>query len=205
MPSSRFLTLSIRIDDLKKSLLPAKFDPTGDYSPAIFDRTRAFRVLAHAEFESFVEDRALEVIDKAFKNWKEAGVVSTSLLAVVAYRESKHAHPGSLVDAKDDKKNSTLESRVTAARAEYNKYVRIENHGIKEKNILRILMPLGISAEDINASWLGDIDSWATSRGDAAHKSGKLQMPPDPKREYYMVRDILKGFRELDDAMEKWV
>lgn len=205
MPSSRFSTLSVRIEDLRKSLLPAKFDPTGDYSSAIYDRTRAFRVLSHAEFESFVEDRALEVIDQAYENWQERGVVSTSLLAVVAYRESKHTHPGSLVDAKDDKKNSTLESRVKAARAEYNRYVRIENHGIKEKNILRILMPLGISASDINASWLGDIDSWATSRGDAAHKSGKLQMTPDPKREYYTVKDILKGFRELDDTMEKWI
>ena len=63
MSSPRYKLLSRRINELRRHLLPAKFDPTGTYSPRVHERCRAFRLLVHAEFEAFIEDRVSEVVN----------------------------------------------------------------------------------------------------------------------------------------------
>ncbi|WP_146073584.1 HEPN domain-containing protein [Amycolatopsis sp. CA-126428] len=201
MPSARFSDLTKRISELKRHLLPRKFDPTGSYSDAVYERARAFRVLAHAEFEAYIEDRAAEVVNRAFDVWKDAGKLAPCLLSLVAYKDSLHPVPGSLSDSSNKHKFHNLTGVVDAARNEFNKYLRRQNHGIKEKNILRILIPIGIKIEEINSSWLVTTDTWAASRGDAAHKSAKLQVKLDPQHELKTVMEILEGFEEMDQKI----
>lgn len=201
MPSTRFDELARRIGELRAHLLPASFDPTGSYQDIVYEQTRAFRVLAHAEFESFIEDRCIEVVNEAFKQWLASGSVSISLLAVVAYKESLHAIPQSLDDASQKKKYPDLKARIESAKNDFNRYVRTKNNGIKEKNILRMLMPLGFTEEEINSAWLSTTETWATARGDSAHKAAKMQVRPDPQHEWDTIREILRGFEELDGQM----
>ncbi|WP_158712516.1 MULTISPECIES: HEPN domain-containing protein [Streptomyces] len=201
MPSTRFDELNRRVAELRAHLLPAAFDPTGSYDDIVYEHTRAFRVLAHAEFESFIEDRCIEVVNEAFKLWVSSGAISTSLLAVVAYKESLHAIPESLDAAGQKKKYPDLKARVEAAKNDFNRYVRTKNNGIKEKNILRMLMPLGFTEEEINSAWLSTTETWATARGDSAHKTAKMQVRPDPQHEWDTVKEILKGFQDLDGQM----
>jgi hypothetical protein len=203
MPSTRFKDLSRRISDLRIRLLPRKFEPMGFYPERIYERTRAFRVLAHAEFESFIEDRAIEVVSSAFNAWQSTGRLTPSLLAVVAYKDSVHAVPPSLQDASQKKKYPDLEARVTAAKNDFNRHLRTRNNGIREKDILKILVQIGLTDKDIDHTWMSVTDAWATSRGEAAHKSAKMQVKPDPRHELRTVREILKGFRTLDMQMEK--
>ncbi|MFH9425214.1 HEPN domain-containing protein [Streptomyces sp. NPDC017529] len=203
MPSSRFEELEKRIFELRNCFLPVDFDPTGLYEDFVYEHTRAFRVLAHAEFESFIEDRVLEVIDEAVAKWRASGEVSVSLLAAVAYRESAPAIPGSLSEATSKRrKYPTLSARVEEARSDLHRFVRNQNHGIKEKNLLRMLLPIGLLEEELDTAWISDIDAWATARGDAAHKGAKMQVRPDPQKEMKAVGRILSGFRDLDGQME---
>ncbi|MCQ9134316.1 HEPN domain-containing protein [Streptomyces hilarionis] len=201
MPSSRFQDLEIRIAELEKYLIPSPFDPTGSYDDVVYEHARAFRVLVHAEFEAFIEDRVIEVLNTAFSRWEYSGVISTSLLSVVAYKESLHAMPDSLSDASQKKKYPDLKARVEAAKNEFNRYVRTKNHGIKEKNILRLLMPIGLTEKEIDPMWLSVTETWATARGEVAHKSAKMQVRPDPQKEVKTVKQILAGFRDVDVLM----
>ncbi|WP_405537214.1 hypothetical protein OG787_30490 [Streptomyces sp. NBC_00075] len=201
MPSSRFQDLDTRITDLEKYFIPSPFDPMGSYDDAVYEHTRAFRVLVHAEFEAFIEDRVIEVVNTAFSRWEYSGVISTSLLSVVAYKESQHAMPDSLSDATQKKKYPDLQARVEAGKNEFNRYVRTQNHGIKEKNILRLLLPIGITEKEIDPVWLSVTETWATARGEVAHKAAKMQVRPDPQKEVKTVKQILAGFRDVDVLM----
>ncbi|MFF6808881.1 HEPN domain-containing protein [Streptomyces sp. NPDC012403] len=198
MASSRFQELESRIAELEKHLIPSPFDPTGSYDDVVYEHTRAYKVLVHAEFEAFIEDRVIEVVNTAFSRWEYSGVISTSLLSVVAYKESLHAMPESLSDASQKKKYPDLKARVEAAKNEFNRYVRTQNHGIKEKNLLKLLMPIGVTEKEIDSVWLSLTETWATARGEVAHKSAKMQVRPDPQKEVKTVKQILDGFREVD-------
>ncbi|WHM32763.1 hypothetical protein OH540_23030 [Streptomyces sp. BPPL-273] len=189
--------------ELRTHLLPREFEPTGFYAPRIYERTRAFRVLTHAEFESFIEDRAIEVANAAFKRWKANGVMSTCLLALVTHAETSHPIPGSIADLNHKKKFPDLSTRVENAKNDLNRYVRTQNHGIKEKNLLRILMSVGVQEGEIDSTWVGVTDAWATSRGEAAHKGAKMQVRPDPQHELKTVRQIREGFRAVDAVMSR--
>lgn len=144
----------------------------------------------------------VEVIDEAVSAWKQNGEVSVCLLAVVAYRESTPAIPGSLSEATSKRqKFPTLVARIEEARSDLHRYVRNQNHGIKEKNLLRMLLPIGLQEDELDTAWISDTDTWATTRGDAAHKGAKLQVRPDPQKELQIVNRVLTGFRDLDDQM----
>lgn len=201
MTSPRFQELEIRLAQLEKYFIPSPFEPTGSYEDVTYEHTRAFRVLAHAEFESFIEDRVIEVLNEAFARWESTGVASTSLLAAVAHKETTHAIPETLNDALQKKKYPDLKARVEAAKNDFNRYVRTKNHGIKAKNILRLLMPIGFTDQDIDSVWLSATETWATARGEVAHKSAKMQVRPDPQKEVKVVQEILDGFRDIDAQM----
>ncbi|MEV6341867.1 HEPN domain-containing protein [Actinoplanes sp. NPDC051851] len=204
MTSLRFDELQQRLEDLRRHFLPVEFDETGTYDDVVYEHARAFRVLSHAEFEAFIEDRALYVLNEDFRRWEDSGVTSLSLLAAVAFRESVHAMPESLNDAIQNKrKYPSLEDRIKAAKNDFSTYVRTRNHGIREKNLIKLLMPLGFSEIDLDITWVAATDAWAMERGKVAHASGKMQVRPDPQVEWKTVNTILKGFRDIDEMMSR--
>ncbi|MFG2078703.1 HEPN domain-containing protein [Nonomuraea maritima] len=199
--SQRISLLSRRITELKTYLLPAKFSPVGSYSDRVHERTRAFRVLAHAEFESFIEDRALQVVDEAYRVWTSGGPIRPCLLALLAYKETPYAPPTSIL-APPQKRSPDLEARLKAEKNSYSWYVRNKNHGIKEKNVLKLLLPIGCLENEINTTWLSILDSWATARGTTAHQTGKVQVRIDPYHELKTVREIQFGFQDIDKLLQ---
>lgn len=202
MYSSRFNDLSGRISELRNNLLPKEedFEPTGLYDDDIYDHTRAFRVLAHAEFESFIEDRVVDVANTAYEAWVNYNQISPCLLALLAYNETGYGEPTSLLQP-PQKKAPDLASRVSSARSSLTSYARNKNHGIREKNLLRMLLPLGILEAEIDTEWLAATDAWARQRGATAHTSGKARVQPNPERELKTVREVLDGFGDIDIAL----
>lgn len=204
MPSSRYRVLARRIGELKRNLIPRKIEPTGLYTDRVHEHARAFRVLAHAEFESFIEDRAIEVVHRAHTTWDATGQIRPCLLALMAHKEAAFDIPDKLSDVSDSsKKYPTLKARIEASKMHYSKFVRTRNHGIKEKNLLSILLPLGVTVGEIDATWLELTENWATARGKVAHSSAKTQVQIDPKIELDKVKDILEGFKGIDILLEK--
>ncbi|MFE6803950.1 HEPN domain-containing protein [Streptomyces sp. NPDC057681] len=204
MGSKRFDELTARIDELRRHFIPKQFEPTGTYDDSVYEYARAFRVLVHAEFESFIEDRVIEVIDLAVTRWNSSRTVSPVLVAALAYRESAFSFPDSLADASQRRsKYPELSARIESTRSELHKYARKQNHGIKERNLLKMLLPVGVLEADLDVVWLGNTNTWASKRGEVAHNSAKVQVRLDPQKEDETVKEILKGFGDLDELLSR--
>lgn len=111
--------------------------------------------------------------------------------------------PDSIADLTDrtSSKFPTLNARIEDAKGSYTTYAKKKNHGIKERNLLQLLLPLGVTKSEINSSWLSTTESWASERGEIAHTSAKMQVQINPRTELTTVREILEGFKSIDDIL----
>lgn len=210
MPSLRLETLVQQLGVLRAHLLPDVFDPTGVYSDEWISRARAYRVLAHAEVEAYLEDRSREVAKSALDRWKRDRVASPCLLGLVAFSgQVMEGAPESVAPpqpsaAKVHSEKLSLHARVKRASTAY--YGVLErNHGIREANALQLLLPLGIDIDALDAAWLATVDSFGMRRGEAAHSSAAsltLKHPPDPKTEFDTVQQIVDGLKVLDEILD---
>lgn len=203
MPSRRFELLRRRVGELREHLLPEKFDPTGTYDDGVHERARAFRVLVHAEFEAFIEDRVEEIAQDRFLVWQSNRVTSRCIVSMVAYHVVAQSvnDPTSIINP-PQKASPLVHDRVEQAKNSLINYAKRINNGIKEDNLLRLLMPLGLEGHEFDTTWLASITSWATVRGDHAHQSTvKIQGKLDPRSEYFAALDLLNGFEKIDEAL----
>ena len=199
MPSSRkYRDLRGRIRRLSITLSPKKFDPTGSYTEREIDRTSAFSVLAHAEIEWYLEEIVFETANKAYDSWRQHGLVTKPLLAVVAYAES---HLGRVPQTIPTGTSSDLDDRIKKSLVWFNTYTKRSNHGIRVENILRLLLSVGISEFDIDQAWLATTNSFGQRRGEIAHTSQQVYRPPNPEDELNTVNQIVHGLKDIDGKL----
>lgn len=185
--------MSKQVTALRHIFLPSRFSETGEYSEAVYARGSAFRMLVHSEFEHYVEDIAASAMQDALDRWNEQGVPQRSLQSLMTLMGPTKDFPTAVQDAEDIHKK-----RLSKAIGEYKSAIK-SNNGVKEADLLRILLPLGLTVADFDTVWLADIDTWGTERGDVAHKTLlSIKNRVDPKRSYSKAREIVNGFRELD-------
>ncbi len=177
------------MDILKGHFLPGQFNPIGTYTRREYDLARAYVVLAHAELEAYLEDRATEIAKRAESNWQAKGRHSQIIRGICASHNVRTNEPW-LPFTKDAK-------RIKAALKFY-KYVVRSNHGIKEANLLRLVSPLGIQYQNIDATLMTDLDTFGSFRGGIAHSSIKTQQPIDMEGQYKKVEAIIKRLKVLD-------
>jgi hypothetical protein len=79
-----------------------------------------------------------------------------------------------------------------------------KNHGVKEENLLGMLLPVGVDAGKLDPLWVSEMSSFGESRGHAAHSSlaGKVVQLPDPKEEHERVERLFNGLEKLDMLFE---
>lgn len=196
--SARYREMRSGITRLRGLLLPSKFDPTGLYTPRVHQKAAAFRLLAHAEFESYLEDVAVQHLQAKLRDWESFGKSSHTLASLMAYDEVAGKEPTSILSP-PQKPSPDYGKRLNDAATRFNTRVRVYNHGVRESNILGILLPLGIDQSRIDLIWLAALDSWAKDRGEVAHKSPtKISKNIDPAREYKQVQSLAEGFKTLD-------
>ncbi|MEZ6234827.1 MAG: hypothetical protein R3B68_11610 [Phycisphaerales bacterium] len=170
-------------------MLP-KINPTGTYTDRQYDRVRGFRALVHAEFEAFLEDRVVDLANRAFANYGNPGPHSKVLLSLLAFHDQDWKRT-------DD----TLRKRIDKARTHFVNMIKTCNHGIREENIKNMLIPVGIEAFQLDEVWLGTIDTYGRDRGIIAHTAAHTQQPPDPSAEHGTVVFIMQGFKDIDEMM----
>ncbi len=189
--SRRFRDLERELSRLKKQFLP-KISPTGSYSDRKLSLTIAYRVLAHAEIESYLENRAEEVVLYAKRKWDVDGNSSRALVAIVAFAENKRTASAPFLN---DKIRFAVDIFQTAIR---------ENHGIKEKNILNLMLPIGIDNNDLDTVFLANMNTFGEDRGLVAHSSATLYRVtnlPDPATELNRIQQITNDLRNLDQLI----
>ncbi len=209
--SERFEALVEGLEILRNHLLPEKFSAVGPYPDEVYTRTLAYRVLAHAEIESYLEDRVLEVSRATAVGYKRELKVVKTLVCLLAFSGKNMKEPPPTLTPEQPTQRAEWEKRlrlslkIEEAVNAFDSVVR-NNNGIKEKNVLGMLLPIGVEAEDIDDLWLSTMNSLGESRGDAAHSSAysqRTQQPPDPETEYKTVTGVVDGLRTIDDAIGK--
>jgi hypothetical protein len=203
MESARYIRLAERLADLKKHLLPVP-SPIGVYTDEALDKTRGFRLLTHAEIESYLEDRVRDIAIQAVKRWDTKGEFGIVLLSLLAFHlRQRVANTSDLKDEYSGKK-ARLEEGIKQANNSFIGAVE-RNHGIREEDILKLLFPIGIKPSQIDATWLSTIDTFGTARGTSAHSSVQTQQPIDPKTEDLTVTTIMAGLKQIDEALDKLI
>lgn len=211
MPSDRLPVLESQLQALREHLLPAEFEPTGAYdNPGVYTRALAYRVLAHAEIEAFLEDRALAAVVRARDAWDKGRHVSRVILCLLAFSGKEMSSPPESLAAPTPNKQKSWPSlldigeRLVPILSSFHKFVRTDNHGIKERNLLSLFLPIGLEHQKLDPTFLAAMESFGSLRGQAAHTSSSMsvQQAVDPAEEYKRVTDLLPGLISLDSEIE---
>lgn len=202
--SKRFRILEQELKKLRKYFLPHQFDSLGNYRERQIALATAYRVLAHAEFESYFEDRVVEIATNALKIWKNNNQTTITLVSLFAFSGlTSDKPPDSLTTNQQPQileEKLKLDRKLSKVFGSFRKSVK-NNHGIREKNILLLLLPIGINSDDLDKVWLQEMNDFGAKRGEFAHQSAsndKTRQPPDPKNELEMVNRLLQGLTHLD-------
>jgi hypothetical protein len=200
--SPRFRELEARLQQLRDHFLPGVFDPTGTYSDRDHDLARAYRLLAHAEMEAFMEDIAREAAISKISAWKNERKASDLLVCFLACY-----HSGWNVDFQEEAilfssqpAKDSAEETVDAALRQYI-YQLQQNHGIREENLKNLIFPIGVRKTDLDSTWITTLDDFGKRRGEAAHQSVGAQKAIDPKTEMQDVALLLNGLKKLDELV----
>lgn len=202
--SARFRTLCKELNRLKKQFLPS-ISPTGLYSDRQIARTIAYRVLAHAEIESYFEDRVWEVVINVKDNWDSSGKAHRTLICLLAFSgQTMDTPPEKLDPTKPNfEKKVKVDKKIDSAISSFRRVIT-QNHGLKEANILALLLPIGIESDDLDPALLATMNTFGEQRGVVAHSSAtayRTSQPPDPASELNTVQQIIQGLLQVDELI----
>lgn len=202
--SKRYNELKRCVGKLRDALLPRKFDPIGNYRgpERVHLRAISFRILVHAEIESFIEDRAHELFDEAWTAWSKHRVPSRVLAALLAFSGQAMHTPPSKLGSAGKKNHDDVDTILALAKAHWKDDVYKKNHGVKEPNVLALLLPLGIYGGHLDNTLLADLTSFGGLRGAVAHKSSVgVTSYADPKSEYDKANQLVIALASIDDLV----
>ncbi len=134
--------------------------------------------------------------------WSSTRTPSDLLLCLLA-----HYHRGFDVDDDDpapvfaeSTRLKVKESIKEVVERAFKQYAGLHerNHGIREANLKKLTLPIGIRKEDLDPTWVTNLDEFGKKRGDVAHKAVKAQQQIDPKAELEDVEKLVAGLEDLD-------
>lgn len=164
-------------------------------------RIRSYILIAHAEFEYYIENIALYILDKKCNSIanNENETIFLTMFAhwyytkkFIAYNENRRKnHIHNIKDSLD--KN---EAFLSDAKREYKSLID-SNNGIRGSE--ELFLPLGIQ---LDAVLIGNMDSFGVNRGDFAHKShSAVTRYISVENAKGMVKNILEGLKVFDAAI----
>jgi hypothetical protein len=157
----------------------------------------SFRVLSHAEIESYLEESALAIHSAAWDLWNKHQHATLSLACLLGFSEVTTG-PRSIKQG-----NTDVSAPLQKANNAWREALR-NNHGIKEINVLTLFLPVGIQQSELDQTMLNDLSSFGSSRGDIAHSSSvTLGALLDPKAEWETVEGLLVSLKSLDCLVER--
>lgn len=211
MASPRLQQLGVSVKALRKALLPARFDPTGTYvrANAVRTRTISFRILAHAELEGYFEDRVIDIAKAALASWRKDRRVTAVTLNLMGFSGVVMTAPPSTLQPPglNEKKKwpglLAVDERLEESISNFIRDVSQKNHGVKEANVMSMLLPVGFPAARCDQLLLTSLNQFGADRGLVAHKSGTSYVTQaiDPKDELAKINDLIEGIEPVDDEL----
>ena len=203
MPSPEFENLCEQINCLKSIFLDFDEKEQGDYTDGELMNCRAFITFSHAEFEQYLENLSLRILDSAIKKWDKSKEISIVAAGVLAFRRRGDlVAPETLQQSGD--KNSL--SKILDEAFERQKKVIRENHGIKQKNFSEIYTPLGLTGDDVDETLIIQLNNTGSLRGYLTHKGAKksLQNIRDPfNDEWEDIKFLVSELEKFDKTIQE--
>lgn len=196
-----FRSLNIRLNSLSQGLQVAGV-------PACqrdVDRIHAFRLLAHAEIQSYMEDivsRVLAVSSEALTlhNRVTHGAHHLMVFHEILKLSSKQSASGATYPYFDRLSimGISLQEYEKAANAHRNRIKR--NNGVKAADIRTLFGPLGYRDNWFRPGFLDQMNAFGEARGNVAHQSGAIgaSLWPTASSELSVVRSLYPGLADLD-------
>ena len=197
MATKRFRELERRVGKLRKRFLPKQFSPTGNYTDRQLDHARGFRLLVHAEIEAYLEDRAQHIASVSIRQYRTDGRPRHVLMNLLSFHLVQTELSKREISDLYLRQSKYCDQTVTNATSSFN-HSLANNHGVRELNFLRLVLPLGLDPAKIDPAWLGTLDAFGSKRGETAHKSIKVQQVIDPQDEFNTAQILIRGLEDLD-------
>jgi hypothetical protein len=188
---------------LRKQFLPDPFDPLGSYPDRarVQANVRAFLVLSHAEFESYLEDWARDIARASERVWQKSGRVTLPLAILATSLTDGISIPQQVPKTVGQDGVQMFSDLVRDLFPGYRKRVN-DNHGIKESNVLGLFGPLGVPISAFGSTLLLNLNTLGAARGQHAHSSARAVVNVlDPETEYKKVEDLTNDLAPFD----KWL
>jgi len=199
MNSEEFKLLSKRMNVLKRRFITAKVkkNPTTFYSQ---DFMKSFRILFHSEIEYYFESIAIKKVEKSLSLWLHDQTINATLLGIMAF--SRNFLPNVPRKLSEISNRNDLNFRIHSTVKWYKDLIEKSNNGIKENNIIPIIVPLGIDYTKINQELLSALTTYGSKRGELAHVSyAKVINIMDPSDEIQATELIVTEIKILDELL----
>lgn len=189
--SHRLVSTLEHLADLRRQFIVVRQPPV--YSGAEHNRAKAFVILSHAALEDYLEGIVLEVVDSCLRSFSRDFIPRTSLLALLTYAavaDPPEAFPGGRWGIRGHLQDSRQSLRHWTEK----------NNGLKAKDVLRLMLPVGIKESDLGSTWLQHMDELGELRGRMAHKANLpgAQAPLDPQDALEAVSRVLPNLCRID-------
>lgn len=194
--TSRYRALGRSLGLLRKHHLGFTRRVAGGYTERQLSQAAAYTVFAHGEFEHFLEDWALEILDAiAVKGF---GPGFSPMLAHLIAPRSPLTVPSQIPAS------NSWQTHAGAAINVQRTTIR-NNHGISERYVCALLIPLGIDVSAIDPILISDLNAFAKIRGDHAHQSRRAHLGQqfDPFDRLAKVNNIFSLLQPFDEDLQK--
>ncbi|HPA24880.1 MAG TPA: HEPN domain-containing protein [Bacilli bacterium] len=122
-------------------------------------KLRACISLIHAEIETYFESLGLQVLESYDKNKLNKKTQKKLHYSFIVYNHKAY-------DGFQEDDSTRIKNAINTYKVRIN-----QNNGIKEDDILKILMPIGFPLKDIDSTWITTLNSFGSFRGELSHKS----------------------------------
>jgi hypothetical protein len=183
MPALRARIEVLRAKFVDAQLATERADPL-NFEPDI-DNLAAFRLLAHAEFEDYLETKAREgiaSIETAFRNGQNTVRQNLTVLVIALSlaKQLRFELPNWPTDVAD---------LLRAAREWISK-----NNGIKDASFTTLSVFSGKMPDEVDGALSASLSAYGSNRGDVAHKSAtRVATIQAPSVEVQAVDDLISG------------
>lgn len=192
---------------LKTVFLPKREQvPPESYSDDELTSAKAYLVFAHAEIEDYLEACCRAKAARALEELVSNGIVCITALSLVSHYgehlsitseiakyHERHTKLAPDFPTHDANVTRLLLVRLKDAITAYTEQCR-KNHGVKEANLLQLLIPLGISPLAMDPVWIAEMNALGTDRGSHAHRGlAGVQQIIDPFLSQQRVTRVLDG------------
>ena len=164
-------------------------------------KVQSYILLSHAAIEEYLEELGREVAREARKQFSTRGRITRSMVALVMTKVLDE------ISKKVDKSRDTISVDMISDMDDfshdavnlYEQQLR-ENHGIREPNQKRILLPIGVSPEKTDTATMNMMDAYGLIRGELAHKFTLIRTEHTLNSVETTLTEIIKGIANFDKA-----